>query len=98
MFPPSILADCNVAFYAGYRGQQLIAGGIANATDTIAGLSNVFAPQGREPLVWAGLLTSVQTAFPRLPVVGYEHGHALENALKCGFEKMSALRVWLRQT
>jgi len=98
MFPPSLLADGNVAFFAGYRGQRIVAGGIASATETVVGLSNVFAPQGEEPLVWPGLLTSVQVVFPQLHVVGYEHGHALEATLACGFEEIGALRVWLRQT
>ncbi len=98
MFPPSLLADRNVAFLAGYRGQQLVAGGIANASETVVGLSNVFAPKSHEPSVWAGLLTSVQTVFPKLHVVGYEHGLALQAALEAGFEEIGALRVWLRHT
>lgn len=96
-FFPSLLADPSVAILAGYRGQQLIAGGIANSSDAVVGLSNVFAPPSLEALVWAGLLTSTQTVFPGKHVVGYEHGAGLEAARTCGFEEIGGLNVWLRR-
>lgn len=95
-FPASLLADRNIVILAGYRGQLLVAGGIANHTDGLVGLSNVFAPSSDEISVWAGLVTNAQAAFPRMPLIGYQQGHSLEAARASGFEVIGALRVWLR--
>lgn len=95
-FPSSLLADRNAVILAGYDNQDLVAGGIANHTDGVVGLSNVFTRPGDEISGWAGLVTSVQMAFPGMPVVGYQQGRSLEAARACGFEIIGALRVWLR--
>jgi hypothetical protein len=94
-FSPPLLADNNVVIFAGYRGQKLIAGGIANSTEAVVGLSNVFGPPNDEHLIWAGLLANAQTIFPGKHTVGYEHGQSLRAALLCGFEEIGALSVWL---
>ena len=96
-FLPLLLANPSVAILAGYRGQQLIAGGIAHSSDAVVGLSNVFTPPNLGAPAWAGLWTSTQTAFPGKPVVGYEHGTSLEAARTCGFEEIGGLNVWLRR-
>lgn len=94
-FRPELLADPRVVVFAGYRGQQLIAGGIANSSEDVVGLSNIFMPPGDESLVWAGLLQNTQSAFPGMPIAGYEHGHARKAALAIGFEEIGTLTVWL---
>jgi hypothetical protein len=94
-FKSELLADPRVVIFAGYRGQQLIAGGIANSSDEVVGLSNVFTPPDDETLVWAGLLQNTHTAFPGIPVVGYEHGPSLKAALAVGFGEIGTLTVWL---
>lgn len=95
-FPPSLLADAALAIFAGYHGSQLIAGGIANASDEVVGLSNVFSPPSLTRIVWAGLLANIQAAFPIRPIVGYEHGPSLGIALDFGFEVLGPLTVWLK--
>lgn len=97
IFYPSLLTDHTVTVLAGFRGKKLIAGGIANTSEAVAGLSNVFAPSNHESQVWADLLGNVQALFPGKHVVGYEHGENLEAALECGFEAIGKLNVWLRR-
>ena len=95
-FPPSLLGDRTVLVLAGVQGQHLVAGGIANCTEGVVGLSNVFGPPGDEQSVWAGLAATVGAAFPAVPLVGYQQAHSLDGPLACGFEVVGALRVWLR--
>lgn len=44
IFLPSLLDDEGVRFIAAYRGNEILAGAIANLTDGVVGVSNVFAP------------------------------------------------------
>jgi hypothetical protein len=94
LFLPSLLADPNIAFIAAYQGSEIIAGAIANRTDNVVGLSNVFAPPGDSVSLWAGCVTTAKVSFPGLPLVGYESGPELALAEAVGFEKLQMLRVW----
>jgi hypothetical protein len=40
-------------------------------------------------------VAAVASAFPGVPVVGYEHGDELRTALDHGAEPLGPLRVWL---
>jgi hypothetical protein len=95
-FPSSLLEDPRVIFYAGSLGQEIVAGGIANRTGEVVGLSNVFVNAGDVSAAWSGLVKRVQEAFPSLPMVGYERNSALASALACGFKPTGLLRVWIR--
>ena len=44
IFLPSLLDDESIRFIAAYRGNEILAGAIANLTDGVVGVSNVFAP------------------------------------------------------
>jgi hypothetical protein len=96
LFLPALLADPNVAFIAAYQGSALIAGAIANRTDTVVGLSNLFAPVEDSVAFWAGCVATAQATFRGLPLVGYESGADLARAEAVGFEKLQSLRVWGR--
>jgi hypothetical protein len=96
-FPPSLLADPGVAFFACHRGQELVAGGIANRAAGVVGLSNVFVASAEPRAVWAGLIDAALAAFPGLPLVGYQRGAALDAAMACGFGPIGPLRVWMRR-
>lgn len=98
MFPAALLANRDVAVLAGYRGQHLVAGGIANISESVVGLSNIFSPPNEERTAWTGLKALAQATFPSRPIVGYEHGQSLQTAIACGFEEIGPLRVWLRRT
>jgi hypothetical protein len=69
---------------------------IANRTDTVVGLSNLFAPSEDSVAFWAGCVATAQATFPGLPLVGYESGVDLACAEAVGFEKLQSLRVWGR--
>jgi len=97
-FPASLLADPQVVFLAGASGESIVAGGIANQTAGVVGLSNVFASGIGETAAWAALVDAASDAFPGLPLVGYERGPTLEVARACGFQPIGPLRVWVRQS
>jgi hypothetical protein len=94
-FPSSLLADPEVVFFAGYQERNIVAGGIANRTGAVVGLSNVFVHSGDAIAAWSGLVKSTQDCFLDLPLVGYERDIALEAALACGFKPIGSLRVWI---
>jgi hypothetical protein len=93
-FPASMLEDRQIVFFSGSLGQAIHAGGIANFSENVVGLSNVFVNAGDPRDAWIGLVDQVQAAFPGLPLVGYEHSPELESALACGFKPVGNLRVW----
>lgn len=95
VFLPALLADKNVAFIAAYQDERIVAGLIANRTGEVVGVSNLFVPKEDDQLR-AGCFAAAMRAFPDLPLVGYEHGQDLEQALALGFESLSPLRIWLR--
>ena len=65
---------------------------MAHRGDGVVGLSNFTGPDEG----WPGAVAAVSAAFPGAPVVGYEHGDALDNALAHGAEPLGPLRVWVR--
>jgi hypothetical protein len=97
LFLPSLLTDPNIAFIAAYQGSKIIAGAIANYTDDVAGLSNVFTPPEDSVSFWAGCVATARDCFPGLPFVGYESDSDLALAEAVGFEKLQTLRVWAYQ-
>jgi hypothetical protein len=96
-FPASLLADPQVVFLAGVMGQEIVAGGIANQTAGVVGLSNVFVNGIDETATWAALVDLASDAFPGLPLVGYERGATLDVARAFGFQPIGPLRVWTHQ-
>jgi hypothetical protein len=96
-FPSSLLIEPEHAFIVGLEGREIVAGGIANRTGNVVGLSNVFVNSGDTIAAWAGLVTAIAQAFPDFPLVGYERGAALDAALACGFMAIGPLRVWARR-
>jgi hypothetical protein len=97
IFLPSLLADPDVRFVAGYRDSRIVAGAIGNRSGEIVGLSNVFAPADQAAGYWAGCMREISAAFPGLPMVDYEHGAELDLALSLGFEEIGPLRIWARR-
>ncbi len=96
VFPPALLADPDIVFIAAYLGNRIVAGAIANRTDDVVGLSNVFAPDGAAARFWPGCVGAAMDAFAGLALVGYESGDELAIALALGFEALGPLRVWVR--
>jgi hypothetical protein len=94
-FPASLLLG-GLVFLAAYDGDSLVAGAIANQTNGVVGVSNVFARSRSRVEVWPGCLRAVSERFPDLPIVGYESGAALRDAVGQGFAPVGPLRVWQR--
>jgi len=97
VFPAALLADREVAFIAAYRAGHIVAGVIANRTDDVVGISNLFLPAtGRQQLL-AGCVAAVVDTFPGLPLVGYEARDQLAAVQDAGFETLGPLRVWAKR-
>ena len=97
LFLPALLAVRDSAFLAAYQDEAIVAGAIANRTDEVVGLSNVFVPLAESPWFWAGCIAAIQERFLGLPIVGYQRGPEVAVAQAVGFEKVQDLRVWIRQ-
>ncbi|MDA8366692.1 MAG: hypothetical protein M0Z62_06980 [Actinomycetota bacterium] len=93
-FPATVL-DGDLEFLAGYDGDAITAGVIANQTDGVVGVSNIFTKSGSIPEIWPGCLHAIARRFPNLPIVGYESGASLRAALRHGFAPVGRLRVWV---
>ncbi len=94
MFRPELLTDGTVLVLGGYLGAQIIAGAVANRSTSVVGISNLFALDDDLDRGWAGGLAAVARHFPGLPMVGYEHGKALDAATRHGCTPIGPLRIW----
>ncbi|NNB88431.1 hypothetical protein [Corallococcus exiguus] len=97
VFPPALLQEEGVVFLAAGEGTRPLAGGIASFAANAVGLSNTFRVEGAPAALDAELLAHVRSHFPGQPIVGYEHGEALDTWGALGFESGGPLRVWLRR-
>lgn len=93
-FPARMLESPDHAFFAGRMNGKVLAGGIANSSPGVVGLSNVFSPSEFLEDTWNALALSISRAFPATPIVGYERGHDLNAAQRVGFTSIGKLRVW----
>ena len=78
------------------RAGDVIGRGTGHRDGAVVGLSNVEA--GAEDdlgEVLATLVAAVRSRFGDVPLVGYEHGSALDAALGEGFSVVGPLRVWV---
>ena len=94
IFLPPLLHDPGIAIFAARQEERIVAGVIANRTDDVLGLSNLFAPTAMLEHGWAGAIASIAATFPSLPMVGYESGDDLAMAERFGFERVGPLRVY----
>jgi hypothetical protein len=97
-FPDSLFNRSDYAFFAGRLQGKIVAGGIANRSLGVVGLSNIFSPTDLLEDTWQALATSISINFPKTPIVGYERGTNLSIAKRAGFESIGKLRVWCRHS
>lgn len=95
-FPVSLLDSPDHAFFAGLLDGQIVAGGIANRSPGVVGLSNVFSAPELLEETWAALVNALSVAFPATPIVGYERGNDLSLAKGAGFTALGNLCLWCR--
>jgi hypothetical protein len=84
--PGDFPADPSVVVLGDGRGGRVV----AHRSEGTAGLSNLTGDD------WPGAVAAVGTAFPGLPIVGYEQAGDLPAAVAAGFTATGPLRVWLR--
>lgn len=96
IFAEPLLRDPEIVFLAAYRADEIHGGAILNHHADAVGHSNVFAAKGEAGPVRAGMIGEARRLFPGKPVVGYESGDDLENALALGFSALGPLRIWVR--
>jgi hypothetical protein len=95
-FPENLLASPNRVFFAGRRDGQVVAGGIANRSGGVVGLSNTFCAPAHTDEKWVALVSCALAAFPNTPLVGYARNAELQLAMSVGFAPIGPLHVWLR--
>ncbi len=74
LFPSMLLADPDIAFIAAYQGGKIVAGAIANRTENVVGLSNVFALSEDHALAWIGCISTANKIFPGLSLAACRRG------------------------
>jgi hypothetical protein len=94
VFLPSVLRDPSMAFFAARDERRMIAGFAANLSEEVVGFSNFFAVQSAGASLMSGAVEATARFAPHLPIVGFDHGDALNEMGRCGFHSVQALRVW----
>lgn len=97
IFPPASLDDSNLVFLARGSGSNVEAGCIANFSESVTGLSNVFTVS-EDNEVFTQATQAVAALRPETPVVGYESGSNLDAARDVGFCEVGKLRVLIQRT
>ena len=98
IFMPDLLDDPDIVLLEAHREGGIVAVVVANRSDDgsgpVAGVSNVVLPEQDHAAHRAGAVAAVRSAFPGLPLVGYERGSELDAMVALGFERLGPLRVW----
>mgnify|MGYP001041980332 FL=1 len=92
MFTPALLARTDVSFLTLMRNGAIQAGCIANRSSDCVGLSNVFSASP-DVEAFAQAADAAGATAPGLPLVGYESGEALTQAISAGFQTIGDLRI-----
>jgi hypothetical protein len=93
-----LLARDNIVVVAGRcsaTDEDIVAGAVLNRSESVVGISNLFARDGDLDAAWSACLAFTGDRFPALPAVGYEAGAPLASALRHGFESIGQLRIWI---
>ncbi len=96
VFHAALLEDPAVAIVVAHEGDAVAAGAVANRSEAVVGISNLFTVTAAEDQAWPGAVTAISDRFPGLPLVGYEDGPSLEAARRAGFTSVGPLRIWLK--
>ena len=95
-FRPALLEDKRVAVLAGHDGDRIVAGGIANRSAAVIGLSNVFDVAGDLESAWASVAAAAAALWGDMPIVSYDLGDSLDAAHGAGFDSVGELAVWIK--
>jgi hypothetical protein len=89
IFRSALLAKSSISFWMAFSKGKVMAGYVANITDDVVGISNIFGAQ-QECIAHCGV------QYADRDIVGYENNLALSNAINLGFEIVGDLSVWIR--
>ncbi|MFE7772724.1 hypothetical protein ACFU5O_02255 [Streptomyces sp. NPDC057445] len=97
LFRPELLEDRATTVLAGTTdgGTRTVAGAVVSRSSSVVGISNLFGTDADLERAWAGCLATVTRFWPGTPVVGYEDGDSLTEAIRQGCVPGAPLRVWL---
>ena len=95
LFPAALLGLPEVELIAAYEGERLVAGCALTRSGDVVGLSCIHQESVDPFAARSDMVSEVLGRHPGLPLAGYESGRDLEAALRCGFEPVGPLRVWL---
>lgn len=93
-FRRALLVDDAISVLAGYEGDRIVAGAVANRSASVIGLSNVFEVSGDLQAAWLASAAAATARWGRLPLVGYESGASLDAAHEAGYRSIGELVVW----
>jgi hypothetical protein len=94
MFPAKLFTDQNLRFLARGLPGTISGGAILYRSDEVVGISNFFRVGDNADDLWPALASAATTAFPNLPLVGFERGDDLIATRRAGFQELGPLRVW----
>jgi hypothetical protein len=97
LFRAELLDDPAVEVLAARAQGRVVAGAVLSLFGRPVGVSNVFVTEPQAGSPWPGLLAAAAERHPGRPLVGYERGEDLAEALRHGFRTAGPLRVWLRE-
>ncbi len=92
MFKSEMLDKSDIYFLGQKADGEFKAGCIANASADSIGLSNVFSRSDTTGL-FSRAAAAVESLGHKKPIVGYESGGDLDNAMDAGFETVGDLRI-----
>lgn len=93
-FRPALLKHKRIAVLAGHDGDGIVAGGIANRTTNVIGLSNVFEVAGDLESAWLSAAAAATALWGDISIVSYDLDDSLDAAHGAGFESVGELAVW----
>jgi hypothetical protein len=90
---PALIEAAGVTVLADVRHGEVVAGAIANRSDTVVGITNNFT---RDDNSWDGCRDAIVARYPDVTIVAYESEEGLAFAQQSGFEPVAPMRVWVR--
>jgi hypothetical protein len=88
IFRADLLADDRVSILAGVDATgEIIGGGVGFRAAGAEGITNLFGPR-------LAFIDALRAAGAAVPIVCYEQGDDLAEAIQAGFEPLGGLRIW----
>jgi len=97
-FRGELLADKRIKIFARSDKGRFRAGAVANRSQGVIGLTNVFDVDGDLESAWSDSASAARAVWgPMMPVVGYDTGESLDAAHRAKFEPIGSLVVWVNR-